>query len=399
MSFDYFAKTNEKLFSLLKPIVDIDVKIENKKGNIKELKQKSADKTVLLKVEQEKRVLEKERKKLWKTKWDEAYKFTPYFGSHWKLLSSAYFEDRKPFNEILRRRYIELQFQHGQEKIKEGINTAVISELIKIFETPHPQIDIDIFPPYSLFLQFKFTLAAPYLSKDDDQFYICENPIRKEKVFKVPMVSASTWKGNLRWTARQRKGLNPDQVDTEEIIRLFGNEKREEREFRRGRLNFFPTFFDKIGLEVINPHDRKTKAGIQPIYIESVPEGGSGTFTLLYVPFDLMGRRENEVKEQVKQDMDIVSDSLKEMMLTYGFSAKKSSGFGVIDQTIDGTFEMSGFPLDKDMQQKDSKIATASPFAQLASLKGPEKDNKFSNFGELKELIKRIKEKVTNNDK
>ncbi|MFZ3252988.1 MAG: RAMP superfamily CRISPR-associated protein [Syntrophales bacterium] len=358
MSFDYFAEINEKLFSLLKPIVDIDEQIENKKGNIKELKQKSADKTVLLKVEQEKKALENERKKLWKIKWDEAYKFTPYFGSHWKLLSSAYFEDRKPFNEILRRRYIELQFQHGQEKIKEGVNTAVISELIKILETPHPQIDIDIFPPYSLFLQFKFTLATPYLSKDDDQFYICENPIRKDKVFKVPMVSASTWKGNLRWTARQIGGLN-----TEEIIRLFGNEKREEREFRRGRLNFFPTFFDRIGLEVINPHDRKTKAGIQPIYIESVPEGGSGTFTLLYVPFDLMGKQENEVKEQVKKDMDTVSDSLKEMMLTYGFSAKKSSGFGIIENnfkigTSGGQFIINGISLSNNQFDNFSGLAT-----------------------------------------
>lgn len=64
-----------------------------------------------------------------------------------------------------------------------------------------PQPKIDDLPFHSFFSQFTFILAKPYLSKDDEAFYICENPVKKDKVFKVPMVSGSTWKGNMRWTA------------------------------------------------------------------------------------------------------------------------------------------------------------------------------------------------------
>lgn len=268
-------------------------------------------------------------------------------------------------------------------------NTLINYELerMETLKIKVPQIDINIYPHFSFYLQFKFTLAKPYLSKDDDQFYICENPIRKDKVFKVPMVSASTWKGNLRWTASQ---LNPGQADI--IVRFFGNEKGKEIEFRRGRLNFFPTFFDRIGLEVINPHDRTTKAGTNPIYIESVPIGATGTFTLLYVPFDIIGRQEAEIKKQVTEDMDIVSDLLSKMMLTYGFSAKKGSGFGVVDRNISGTFEMSGRPVYK--KEADSKSKNSNPFSKLMELVPSEKvkETDFSGFGGLKKLMARVKE-------
>jgi len=57
-------------------------------------------------------------------------------------------------------------------------------------------------PPRSWFLQLTFTLARPWISKDDDPFYVAEsvNPVRKDKVFKVPTMSAASWKGLLRWT-------------------------------------------------------------------------------------------------------------------------------------------------------------------------------------------------------
>jgi len=52
--------------------------------------------------------------------------------------------------------------------------------------------DLTLLPPGSWFLQFTFTLAKPWMSKDDDPFYVTEsvNPVRKDKVFKVPMMSA-----------------------------------------------------------------------------------------------------------------------------------------------------------------------------------------------------------------
>lgn len=288
---------------------------------------------------------------------------------------------------------------------KKEYNELIREEIqrLKSIELYSPSAKISTLPPYSFFLQFTFTLASPYLSKDDEEFYICENPVRKDKVFKVPMVAATTWKGNLRWTSGklvELKVADPEEklLKRIQLSKLFGHENEAERRYfdslmsddkrtafeeemkswstnglRSGRLNFYPTFFDHIGLEVINPHDRKTKAGTQPIYIESVPDGATGTFSLLYVPFDLMGKPQNQIRDEVIADLDMVCKALREMMLTYGFSAKKGSGFGVIEEKIDGTFEMSGSTIYKD--------------------------NKYSSFNQLEQLIERLIKEVMKNDK
>ncbi|MCI0721686.1 MAG: CRISPR-associated protein [Acidobacteria bacterium] len=245
-----------------------------------------------------------------------------------------------------------------------------------------PSFSLLSLPTGSWLLQFEFTLAKSWMSKDDTPFYVSDrvNPVRKDKVFKVPVMSAASWKGLLRWTAMHvRLALNRDQLKTEDFARervrqalLFGDEKGEEpgqpKDFaayldglngdagliyRRlvkehfglsadaqemphhsGRLNFYPTFFDLIDVEVINPHSRKTKAGTNPIYLECVPASAKGTFSLLYVPFDLVGESENEVKTQAQEDLGLVAEGVSAMMLTYGFSAKRTSGFGTAQ---DGT--------------------------------------------------------------
>jgi CRISPR-associated protein Cmr2 len=111
-------------------------------------------------------------------------------------------------------------------------------------------------------LEVAFTLATPWYSKDDRPFHVLDNPVRKDRVFGVPFMAAASWKGLLRWACRMR-GMERDQ-----ILHLFGNEKGEAENFLRGALAFYPTWFDRLGFEVINPHSRKTRAGTQPIYYE-----------------------------------------------------------------------------------------------------------------------------------
>lgn len=242
--------------------------------------------------------------------------------------------------------------------------------------------DLHALPPGSWFLQFTFNLAKPWISKDDDPFYVAEsvNPVRKDKVFKVPMIAASSWKGLLRWTAMhtrlvsKKDFLEPDKFAQERFVQtlLFGDEKGEEPrkntdfaayldtlkpdardEYKlllrmyydakdndplphhSGRLMFYPTFFDLIDVEVINPHSRKTKAGTHPIYLECVPAGASGTFTLIYIPFDLFGKDKAAAREQALADLQLVAKGLQAMFLTYGFSAKRTSGYGVAKDEIE----------------------------------------------------------------
>ena len=245
--------------------------------------------------------------------------------------------------------------------------------------------DLQALPPGSWFLQFTFTLAKPWISKDDDPFYVAEsvNPVRKDKVFKVPMMSAASWKGLLRWTAMHTRlhqpviaskvKQSPEEFAQERFVQtlLFGDEKGEEpgetkdfaayldalkpearQEYEHllracyelepdeplphhsGRLMFYPTFFDLIDVEVINPHLRKTRAGTHPIYLECVPQGAKGIFSLLYVPFDIVDQIPESIVEESKKHLCYLAPMIKNLFLTYGFSAKRSSGYGVAKDEI-----------------------------------------------------------------
>jgi len=193
-----------------------------------------------------------------------------------------------------------------------------------------PTIDLALLPPFSWLIQFTFTLAKPYISKDDNPFYIIDNPIVRDKVFQLPMVRSSSWKGNLYSALWQ---LGHDKQDDVQMQRLFGA-IRDEESGRAGRLFFYPTFFTQTSLEIINPHDRKRRVGKNPILFEAVPARAQGTFTLLYAPFDLIGRDEAKIREQALEDLQLVLEGLKEMFLTYGFSARRTSGYGVAGDKI-----------------------------------------------------------------
>lgn len=201
-----------------------------------------------------------------------------------------------------------------------------------------PTMELAFLPSYSFALQFIFTLARPYLSKDDNAFYIIDNPIVRDKVFRLlPMVRPTSWKGNLYAALWQ---LGHDKKNDEQMQRLFGDLRCEDSG-QAGRLFFYPTFFTETSLEIINPHDRKRRVGKNPILFESVPEDAKGTFSLLYVPFDRIGKEEAKTKQQALADLRLIAEGLQAMFLTYGFGAKTSSGFGVAEEMLEnGVFQL-----------------------------------------------------------
>jgi len=187
-------------------------------------------------------------------------------------------------------------------------------------------------PPLSFILRIPFKLQKPYLSKDDCDFYLLDNPLRKEKVFQTPMVASTSWKGALR-AAFWQLGYKEEHEGT---LRLFGNPRGSD-EHQAGRLYFFPTFFESIALEVINPHDRQNGAGARgPILMECVPAGAPGAFTLLYVPFGPLEQDEDQKRAEVAEDLRMLAQGLQAMLTTYGFGAKTSSGFGVAEDQLAG---------------------------------------------------------------
>jgi len=220
-------------------------------------------------------------------------------------------------------------------------------ELLDKLNLYQPSLKIASLPKYSFFLQFKFTLKKPFYSHDDEDFYIIDNPVTKEHVFKIPMMRSSSWKGNLRSTILKINNITLENCDSRLVKELFGCTDEKGNVHRKGRLIFYPTYFDSIGLEVINPHNRKTKTGTKPILYEVVPKGSSGVFTLLYIPFDLIGRDANKSTDIIA-DCRKVSIAIKEMMTTYGFGAKTSSGYGVVETKIEnGTIKINGIDVPK----------------------------------------------------
>jgi CRISPR-associated protein Cmr2 len=196
---------------------------------------------------------------------------------------------------------------------------------------------IDPFPPCSFLIRLQIKLATALLTKDDREYYAIENAVRKDRTFGVPCLSASSWKGCFRHALGR---LDPKLAE-ETVVRLCGHERGEEdhAKFRRGRLEFFATPFERIGFEVFNPHNRKTKKGT-PIYYESVPAETPGEFCLLYVPFEGFAQERKDLIAQVAADLPVVAAALREMFLVSGFGAKVSSGFGSADEQASGKMRL-----------------------------------------------------------
>jgi len=255
-------------------------------------------------------------------------------------------------------------------------------------------------PTYSFILWTEFELNTPYFSRDDDNFYLIQNPVLKEQIFKIPMIRGSSWKGSL---ASAFKDIINDEKEKTKVIdsyfRIFGAgsesiqnlenyfKNKSEKEgltnlkdkgikekivelllfelgltlnkeeinkiksgeivdvltewltskskdyivksklpfelrTHKGRVVFYPTFFDKISLEVINPHDRSKRTGKAPIFYEVVPTGSRGILQIVYIPFDLSTN-----KDEIESDINYLISAI-EILSEKGIGAKTKLGWG-----------------------------------------------------------------------
>lgn len=224
-------------------------------------------------------------------------------------------------------------------------------------------------------LQFRFTLSKPYISKDDNLFYIIDNPVKTEKLFGVPYMSATSWKGSLRNAMRVIHGWD-DSSDS--LTRLFGNPREEKERFHAGDLVFFPSYFEGIGLEVINPHVRSRGVGTQPVFLESVPIGTTGTFSLLYAPFYYSKKDYDALESNALHDLKAVATGLEYLLLANGFGAKTSSGFGVT----------------KDKLPENGQVILRTPSANQLRRRRQVFTESFKRVSELRERIDALVEEV-----
>ena len=236
-------------------------------------------------------------------------------------------------------RFIRKVYGKGRDAHKYLYTYMVQVKKISLREAGKLSEGLDFRPDFSelpsprwLALKVDFELQTPWYSKDDRVFHVLDNPVRKDRVFGIPFMAASSWKGMLRWACRMRAGLgqylqeHPDMAEWSDpawILHLFGNEKGEGEELSRGALVFYPTWFDRIGFQVINPHSRENRAGTKPIYYEVVPPGAKGTLSLLYAPWPGM-----KFTADPKEVLPWLLEAIETLLAVYGISAKRTVGWG-----------------------------------------------------------------------
>ncbi len=246
--------------------------------------------------------------------------------------------------------------------------------------------------PFSFILYGELKLSSPYFSRDDDDFYLIQNPCLKEKAFKVPMIRGSGWKGVIAKAAKDL--INEDFSWFSSYVRVFGTGSKEYRgliddlvrdknitdnlikyllfelgkkltkediksikenpknylkglndnftkesigktpflNIHKGRAIFYPTYFAKLSLEIINPHSRKTRAGTNPIHYELVPKDAEGILQIDYIPHDGILTAEGILKQEVEKDIKFLTECI-EKTAENGVGAKTKLGWGKFDFT------------------------------------------------------------------
>ena len=310
-------------------------------------------------------------------------KLIDYKNTSFELFSFEYLK-----NEIINKNGKTFEFSKNQAEKHLNINKNNLKNLI------NNSI------PYSFGIWMEFKLKQPYFSRDDEEFYLIQNPVLKEKVFKVPMIRGSGWKGALANAGRElikekyesenyiwkdvfsylrifgtgnedfrnlMDMLNKHNYDElkksliryvlfnlgapiklsdlelndgiEEFIKKYFNEfenkflstdNKKYYETKKGRAVFYPTYFDKLSLEVINPHSRKTRAGTNPIHYEVVPKDTEGILQIVYIPFDGILKKNEELKKEVEQDLEFLCNCI-EKVADLGIGAKTKLGWGTFE--------------------------------------------------------------------
>lgn len=188
----------------------------------------------------------------------------------------------------------------------------------------HPETaQLHLLPPYTFQISIEFRLKTPYISRDETDFYLLDHPVRKDKVFKTPLVAASSWKGALR-AALSKLPTSP----TEEVINRILGTIREDEKGQVGRLYTYPTFFLNAtpALEIINPHERDSGVGTVPISFESVPTSSKGEWRVVYLP------SLKETAREVAEDLVWIAKSMYAVLTEQGIGAKTSNGYGLASQ-------------------------------------------------------------------
>lgn len=115
-----------------------------------------------------------------------------------------------------------------------------------------------------------------------------------------------------------------------EKIKDTNSVKRHQSKFltHGGRAVFYPTYFDSLDFEIINPQDRLKRAGGNIVFYEVVPKDTEGTFQMVYIPHDAVLKTDEDIKKEAGSDFAFLKELIKHIMDYEGIGAKTKLGWG-----------------------------------------------------------------------
>jgi len=211
-------------------------------------------------------------------------------------------------------------------------------------------VDVALLPEYSAAVTLRFQLLAPLLTRDDDAFYLFDNPVRKDHISGVPLLAAASVKG-LAADAFQRgfppeldwKSLGRNDQERKTAYRrksalarrLFGVASDDkECESEAGRLHFAPVWFSHVQYLVMNP-TRQDGSGIgtQPIQFEAVSpvdeKGRPVQGEIAFFYFNPAGAKQAD-EATARTDLACLVGALAAWWPALGLGAKRLAGYGAI---------------------------------------------------------------------
>jgi hypothetical protein len=215
-----------------------------------------------------------------------------------------------------------------------------------------PAFDVTRLPAFSAAITLQFQLLTPLLTRDDDPFYLFDNPVRKDHVFGVAHLAGASLKG-LASDAFQRGfpheapwntlGIDDQKrtmryrSDNEMAQRLFGNASDDPDAFssQAGRLHFSPIWFSHVEYLVMNPTKSDGSGiGTLPIHFEAVASvderGKPAKADASFFYFNPAGAKDAD-ETTARTDLACLVGALAAWWPTLGLGAKRLAGYGAIE--------------------------------------------------------------------
>lgn len=222
-------------------------------------------------------------------------------------------------------------------------------ERAKLFK---PAFEVTRLPEFSASISLQFQLLAPLLTRDDDPFYLFDNPVRKDHVFGVPHLAAASLKGlaadafqrgfphEESWTSLGDKDQTRTmryRQDNSMAERLFGNASDDPDAFasQAGRLHFSPVWFSHVEYLVMNPTKNDGSGiGTLPIHFEAVASfderGKPAKADINFFYFNPAGTKDAD-EATARADLACLIGALAAWWPALGLGAKRLAGYGALE--------------------------------------------------------------------